>query len=88
MKPCEVAGRRVALCNADGRLYAVGDACSHAGVRLSEGWLYDGRIESAPCRAFFDAGTGEALTPPARASVPTYDVRVEGDDVYVVALLG
>jgi 3-phenylpropionate/trans-cinnamate dioxygenase ferredoxin subunit len=73
----------VALCNTDGRLYAIGDACSHAGVRLSEGWLYDGRVECALHGALFDVGTGAVLAPPATAPIPTYEVRVEGDNVYV-----
>jgi 3-phenylpropionate/trans-cinnamate dioxygenase ferredoxin subunit len=88
MKPCEAGGRRVALCNTDGRLYAVGDACTHAGARLSEGWLYDGRIECALHGALFDAATGAALAPPARGPLPTYEVKVEGEDVYVALSTG
>lgn len=83
MKPCEAGGRRVALCNADGQLFAVGDACTHAGARLSEGWLYDGRIECALHGALFDAATGAVLAPPASTPVPTYGVKVEGEDIYV-----
>jgi len=88
MKACEAGGRRVALCNADGRLYAVGDACTHAGVRLSEGWLYDGRIECVLHGALFDVVSGAVLAPPASAPVPTYDVKVEGEDVYVALQAG
>lgn len=71
-----------------GRLYAVGDACTHAGVRLSEGWLYDGRIECALHRALFDVASGVVLAPPARLPVPTHEVRVEGGDVYVAGPAG
>ncbi len=88
IKACEAGDRRVALCNADGRLYAVGDACTHAGVRLSEGWLYDGRIECALHGALFDVVSGAVLAPPASAPVPTYDVKVEGEDVYVALPAG
>ncbi len=88
MKACEASGRRVALCNADGRLYAVGDACTHAGAQLSEGWLYDGRIECAFHGALFDVETGAALTPPARSPVPTYEVSVEDEDVYITLPAG
>jgi 3-phenylpropionate/trans-cinnamate dioxygenase ferredoxin subunit len=31
----------------------------------------------------FSLKTGEAITLPATEPVPTYDVRVDGDDVYV-----
>lgn len=88
MRACEVGGRRLALCNVDGRLLAVGDACTHVGARLSEGWLYDGRIECALHGAHFDAATGAALAPPARGPVPTYEVMVEGEDVYVALPMG
>jgi len=33
--------------------------------------------------AMFDVATGAALTLPAVVPLPTYDVRVEGDDISV-----
>ncbi|MCI0480879.1 MAG: hypothetical protein L0213_04745 [Candidatus Dadabacteria bacterium] len=34
--------------------------------------------------AEFDVETGEALCLPATDAVETYDVKVEGDDIYVL----
>jgi 3-phenylpropionate/trans-cinnamate dioxygenase ferredoxin subunit len=33
--------------------------------------------------AFFDVTTGKALTLPAITPLPTYPVRIDGDDVFV-----
>jgi len=82
-KRVEVDGVEVLLCNVDGTLYAVEDVCTHDGGPLDQGELEDCRIECPRHGATFDVRTGAALTLPATEPLPTYRVRVEGDDVYV-----
>ncbi len=79
----DVAGRRVALVRIDDTFYALGDTCSHAEVSLSEGdVLADTReIECWKHGSAFSLETGEPSCLPAVRPVPTYEVRVEGDDV-------
>jgi 3-phenylpropionate/trans-cinnamate dioxygenase ferredoxin component len=84
-KRVEVAGVEVLLCNVDGTLYAVEDVCTHDGGPLDQGELDGCRIECPRHGATFDVKTGAALTLPAIEPLPTYTVRVEGDDVYVDA---
>ena len=63
--------------------YAVSDECSHANIPLSEGDVEGCEIECWLHGSRFDLRTGKPSGPPATAAVPTYAVRVEGDDVLV-----
>jgi 3-phenylpropionate/trans-cinnamate dioxygenase ferredoxin subunit len=82
-KSVEVDGVGVLLCNVDGTLYAVEDVCTHDGGPLDQSQLDGSRIMCPRHGALFDVTTGAALTLPAVVPLPTYDVRVEGDDVVV-----
>lgn len=64
-------------------VYAMRDVCSHAEVALSEGDVYDHTIECWLHGSCFDVRTGKPTNPPATTPVPTYPVKIEGDDVYV-----
>ncbi len=82
-KRVEVDGIGVLLCNVDGTLYAVEDVCTHDGGPLDESELQGSRIMCPRHGALFDVTTGTALTLPAVIPLPTYGVRVEGEDVFV-----
>jgi 3-phenylpropionate/trans-cinnamate dioxygenase ferredoxin component len=82
-KRVEVDGVEVLLCNCDGNLYAVEDVCTHDGGPLDQGVLEGCVIECPRHGATFDVRTGAALSLPAIEPLPTYRVRVEGDDVYI-----
>ncbi|MEQ1831954.1 MAG: non-heme iron oxygenase ferredoxin subunit [Candidatus Eisenbacteria bacterium] len=63
--------------------YAIEDVCTHDGGPVAEGTLKGCIIECPRHGATFDVKTGAALTFPAVSPVPTYAVRVVGDDVQV-----
>jgi 3-phenylpropionate/trans-cinnamate dioxygenase ferredoxin component len=74
---------RVLLANVGGAFYALRDACGHRAMPLSKGAL-DGHVVECPLHfATFDVRTGKPLGGPASADVPTYDVQVREDTVYV-----
>jgi 3-phenylpropionate/trans-cinnamate dioxygenase ferredoxin subunit len=82
-KVIEVGGRKIALFNVEGSVYAMDDTCTHRGGPLSEGIL-DGKQVTCPLHgARFDVTTGEVLGPPAPQGVARYNVRVEGTDIEV-----
>jgi 3-phenylpropionate/trans-cinnamate dioxygenase ferredoxin subunit len=66
--------------------YAIGDRCSHANFSLSDGEVYpeECEIECWKHGSTFSLVDGKPRSLPATKPVPTYDVRVEGDDVFVV----
>jgi 3-phenylpropionate/trans-cinnamate dioxygenase ferredoxin subunit len=79
----QVGADPVLLCNVDGRIYAIEDACTHDGGELDQGELEDCRIMCPRHGAYFDVTTGEALTLPAILPVRTFPVRMEGEDIFV-----
>lgn len=81
--PVEVAGRKLALFNIDGKYYAIDDTCTHSGGSLSEGDLHGNVVRCPWHGAEFDVNTGEALSPPAPGGVTCYKVRVEGNEIAI-----
>jgi len=78
-----VKGKRVALFNVDGTVYAIDDTCSHADASLSEG-EFSGEIVVCPRHgARFNVKTGAALSLPAWAPVATHQVKVEDGQIKV-----
>jgi nitrite reductase/ring-hydroxylating ferredoxin subunit len=69
---------------AEGRVYAIEDACNHAGASLSEGWLEDACVV-CPMHAYvFDLASGKLLRPRGLCSDQrAYTTKVEGDEVVV-----
>jgi 3-phenylpropionate/trans-cinnamate dioxygenase ferredoxin component len=79
----EVAAVPVAIVRAEGEIYAIRDVCSHEEVPLSEGEVYDHTVECWLHGSCFDLRTGKPTGPPATVAVPTYQVKIDGDDVFV-----
>jgi chlorite dismutase/nitrite reductase/ring-hydroxylating ferredoxin subunit len=78
-----VAGEQVALFNAGGRFYAIGNRCPHANGPLVDGAL-DGTTVICPLHGSrFDLATGEPLHGPANRPAKTFGVRIKGGDVFV-----
>jgi 3-phenylpropionate/trans-cinnamate dioxygenase ferredoxin subunit len=85
-KRVDVEGHRLCVVRLGDDWYVLGDECSHADYSLSEGdvWEDDREIECPKHGSTFDLETGEPQTLPATQPVPTYEVKVEGDDVVVM----
>lgn len=80
----ELDGIRIVVFNLDGEFYAIEDVCTHDGGPLVEGEVLDGGQVQCPRHgARFDIRTGEALSMPAFEPTPSYDVQVDGGDIYV-----
>ena len=80
----ELDGIRIAVFNLDGEFYAIEDVCTHDGGPLVEGEiLHGGQVECPRHGARFDIRTGEALSMPAFEPTPSYEVQVQGGDIYV-----
>lgn len=78
-------GHRLAVVRIGDDWYCIGDQCSHAEASIAEGevWPDECEIECPKHGSAFSLKTGEPLTLPATQPVPTYTVRVDGDDVLV-----
>jgi 3-phenylpropionate/trans-cinnamate dioxygenase ferredoxin component len=75
--------REVAVFHFEDGYYAIEDLCTHDGGPVAEGELDGDVIECPRHGARFNVKTGAALCLPATSPVPTYKVRVEGDEIQV-----
>ena len=71
----DIGGREIAVANADGRLYAIDNVCTHDGGELATGSIENTEIICPRHGARFCLKTGAALTPPAYEPVRTHAVR-------------
>lgn len=84
MRYIDLDGLPIALANVDGTIYAFGDSCRHEGGSLSSGVLRDD-IVTCPLHGWaYNVRTGKSLIPPIGLRIPTYEVRIDGADVYLV----
>ncbi len=78
----EAGGRAIALCNAEGRFYAMDNTCAHRGGPIGEGTL-DGTTVTCPWHGWqYDITTGQATMNP-QVKLSCYETRVEGEEVLV-----
>lgn len=83
MKEIEVAGTKVLLARLEDGFHAVGATCPHKGAPMVEGALIGSHLRCPWHQAVFDAGSGRLLEPCSLDSLPNYELRVEGGDVYI-----
>jgi 3-phenylpropionate/trans-cinnamate dioxygenase ferredoxin component len=81
MKAVKVAGEDICVANVDGKYYAIGNICTHVGGPLDQGTLEGYQVECPWHGSKFDVRTGEPTKPPAKKPEPTYEVKVEGDNI-------
>ena len=82
-KGLELDGVPVCVALTQGEVFALSDICSHADVNLSDGDVEDGTVECWLHGSRFDLRSGRPTGLPANRPVPTYPVKIDGDDVYV-----
>lgn len=77
--------REIALANAGGTVFALDNACTHAGGPLGDNRLKEGCFVECPWHnAVFDARSGDVVRGPARKAARTYEVAVVDGAVFVV----
>lgn len=70
---------------AEGEVFAIEDACNHAGASLAEGWLEEKKCIVCPMHGYvFDLASGKLLRPRGLCSDQrTYRVAIEGEEAVV-----
>jgi 3-phenylpropionate/trans-cinnamate dioxygenase ferredoxin subunit len=72
----EVEGRSIVIFNLAGKLFAIGDICSHDNGPVGDGEIEETEIICPRHGARFDIRTGKATCLPAVVDIPAYPVRV------------
>jgi 3-phenylpropionate/trans-cinnamate dioxygenase ferredoxin subunit len=81
-----VDGHPIAVVRIDDDYYAIGDVCTHQNISLSEGEVHTdtAELECWKHGSAFSLATGQPSSLPATRPVPTFEVRRDGDDLWVV----
>ena len=80
----DVEGVRIAVANANGRYFAIGDTCTHEQCSLAAEGTLEGTVVTCGCHgAQFDVTTGAVLAPPAPEPVKAYPLRVDHGDLVI-----
>jgi 3-phenylpropionate/trans-cinnamate dioxygenase ferredoxin component len=89
MKSFTVNEKNILITNIDGKFYAIGGKCTHAGGDLSKGTL-EGKIVTCPRHGSqFDVTTGKNLRGPkilirfSTKDEPVYEVKIDGKNLQV-----
>ena len=83
MKLVEIAGEEVVVANVGGVYYAFANECTHSGGPLSEGELEGEQVTCPWHFTSFDVKTGQPLSGPGHAPVPTYQTLVEDGEIRI-----
>ena len=79
----EISGKSIVLLNLAGKLFAIGDVCSHDNGPVGDGEIEDGEIICPRHGARFDLSTGKATSLPALVDIPAYPVRIENGIIQI-----
>lgn len=82
-KPLVLDGKPVLLCNANGKLHAIANVCSHNEKPLERGRVGNGWIACPTHGARFDLATGKPTCLPATLPIAVYELRVVDDWIEV-----
>ncbi len=72
----EVGGKPIVVFNLAGKLFAIGDVCSHDNGPVGDGEIEENEIICPRHGGRFDIRTGKATSLPAVVDIPSYPVRV------------
>jgi glycine betaine catabolism B len=83
MKEVQLDGEIICLANIEGKYYAIGNICTHEGGPLADGTLEGYEVQCPWHGSKFDVRTGEVKEPPASEPEPTYQVKVDGNNILI-----
>lgn len=83
MRQFSVADKEVLLARFENDFWAIAPKCTHAGAKLANGVMKDGRVVCPWHNACFSLRTGKMLEPPALNDLAQYPTSVEADTVYI-----
>src|SRR5258707_1187664 len=79
----KIGEKEICVAHAVGNFYAFDDSCTHAAAPLSGSDIEEGVVTCPLHGAAFSVSTGEVKRFPAVEPLKMYDVKIEGDDVFI-----
>ena len=72
----ELEGKSIVIFNIAGKLFAIGDVCSHDNGPVGDGEIEENEIVCPRHGGRFDIRTGKATSLPPVVDIPSYPVRI------------
>lgn len=79
----QVGEEDIAIYNIDGSFHATSNICTHAYASMVDGFQEGEEIECPLHEGRFNIKTGEALCAPVTDALQVFEVKVEGEDIFV-----
>ena len=79
----DLEGSHIILAKIGGEVTAVSGTCTHEETDLGLGFVLDGRVVCPLHLSQFDLKTGEVMNPPATVPLRRFNVKIEGDTIFV-----
>lgn len=83
MRDFEVGPHRFVIAHTEEGFFALADVCTHDGAPIADGEIDGGEVVCMRHGARFELKSGAVMAPPALVPIDTFEVRVDGDQVFV-----
>jgi 3-phenylpropionate/trans-cinnamate dioxygenase ferredoxin subunit len=83
MKALELNGVHILVAKIGGEVSAVSGTCTHEETDLGLGFVLEDRVICPLHLSQFDLKTGEVLNPPATVPLQRFNVKIEGETIFV-----
>jgi 3-phenylpropionate/trans-cinnamate dioxygenase ferredoxin subunit len=79
----DLKGSHILLAKIGGEVSAVSGTCTHEEADLALGFVLEERVVCPLHLSQFDLRTGQVMNPPATLPLQRYNVKIQGDTIFV-----
>lgn len=83
LRAFEVQHHNIVIAHAESGFFALADECTHDSAPISDGRVRGANVMCTRHGARFDLASGAVTAPPAIVPLDTYELKTEGDDLFV-----
>ncbi len=83
MAAVDLKGKHILLAKIGGEVSAVSGICTHEETDLGLGFMLEERVVCPLHLSQFDLRTGQVMNPPATEPLQRFNVKIEGDAIFV-----
>ena len=83
MSALDLKGSHVLVAKIGGEFFAVSGTCTHEETDLGIGFVLEDRVVCPLHLSQFDLKTGQVKNPPAEVPLKSFNVKIEGETVFV-----
>ena len=83
MSSVDLKGTHILVAKIRGEVSAVSGVCTHEEADLGLGFVIEDRVVCPLHLSQFDLRTGQVMNPPAEVPLKRFNVKIEGDTIFV-----